>query len=178
MNLLGKISDTFKVAFNFVINRNNSPSNKSKVVLKDSSVGTLQQAQTITNTYNQTRPRIDIQGYGGSGSGDDTYVDFGVKNDGSEAAIDVQVEFVADDFEGGKFNITNLSPNQPPRSLIYHYHNTDFYKREVKNPRIVFRYKSADGRSFVARRKITQARRASGVYDIHKPECLGAYFEN
>lgn len=176
---LQKIFDTLKLVISFN-NRKNSPSNKATV--KNSSVGSFQQAggdiHNITiadGARSRTRPRIDLAEYGGAGGADGTFAIFKLKNDGSEAAIDVRVEFVADDFRGGTFTVASLSPNEPSHTMSYKYDNTDFHKRLLKNPRIIFRYKSADGRTFVAGRTLIQEQRATGVYDIHKTE--GTYFE-
>lgn len=181
MNLLKKICDKLGFSFDF-LNRYNSPSNKA--VIKDSSVGSLQQATgdihnttIVNNRGSQTRPRIDIVEYGGSGGADGTSVSLKLKNDGGEAAIDVLVEFTADDLQGGgNFNVASLSPGEPSRSINYQYNDTDFFKRKLQNPRIIFKYKSVDGRSFVSGRTICQELRADGRYNIHQK--LGTYFES
>ncbi|MDE2233804.1 MAG: hypothetical protein KGJ90_06920, partial [Patescibacteria group bacterium] len=175
---LGKIFDKLVISFNFS-NRDSSSSNKA--VVKNSPSASVQQflgdIHITNNQHKQTRPRIDITNFWGSGGADGAVVFFKLKNDGDESAIDVQVKFTADDCRDiAKFDITpNLSVGQSSHSVNYRYENTDLYKRRLKNPRIVFRYKSVDGSSFVAGRKIVQDRRATGVYDIHKTQ--GAYFE-
>ena len=175
--LFSKICDKLGISFNF-LNRDRSPSNKASI--KNSSVGSIQQATGDIhniNITNHTQPRIDIAEYAGSGGADGTFLIFKIKNDGGEAAIDIQGELVADDIQiGNIFNtIHNLSSGQTSQSISYPYHNTEFFTRQLVNPRIVFRYKAADGRSFATGRTIIQESRADGRYNIHTR--LGSYFE-
>ncbi len=172
--LFDKIWDKISIYLN-IFNRDHSPSNKASI--KNSPSGVIQQAQQIVNISHHTQPRIDVVDYGGSGGADGTFVIFKIKNDGGEAAIDIQGELAADDIQiGNIFNtIHNLSSGQTSQSISYPYHNTEFFTRQLVNPRIVFRYKAADGRSFATGRTIVQESRADGRYNIHTR--LGSYFE-
>ncbi len=180
ISILGKICDKLGLSFNF-LNRDSSPSNKA--VIKDSSIGSFQQASgnihnvMIHNQQTQTRPRVDTSEYAGTGGPDGTFVTLKVRNDGTEAAVDIRGELTADDFQAtAQFDVAHsLSPGQESHSINYPYHNTDFFTRLLVNPRIIFRYQSADGRSFVTGRTIIQESRNDGRYNIHTKR--GSYFE-
>ena len=180
LTLFSKICDKLGISLSF-LNRDHSPSNK--VSIKYSSVGSFQQASgdihnvLIHNQQTQTRPRIDTSEYAGTGGPDGTFVTLKVKNDGTETAVDIRGELTADDFQGSaQFDVAhNLSPGQESHSINYPYNNTDFFTRLLVNPRIIFRYQSADGRSFVTGRTIIQESRNDGRYNIHTKR--GAYFE-
>lgn len=175
--LFNKICDKLGISLNFS-NRDSSSSNKASV--KNSSLVSIQQATGDIhnmNITNHTQPRIDIAEYAGIGGADGTFVIFKIKNDGGEVAIDIQGELTADNIQiGNIFNtIHNLSSGQTSQSIRYPYHNTEFFTRQLVNPRIVFRYKAADGRSFANGRTIVQELREDGMYNIHTR--LGSYFE-
>lgn len=174
LSLLGKICDHLGISLNF-LNRENSPSNKLSV--RDSSVGSVQQAgRDIHNTIiasdvrGQDRPQIDIDQWGGTGGPDGFSIEFYAKNIGNIAAIDVNVELVAEDLQNSVQlgSVANsIMSNQSSRLIMYRYDSTDFFKRVLKNPCIVFKYKSADGREFMSGRNIVQESRADGRFNIH-----------
>ena len=174
LSLLGKICDSLGISFNF-LNRENSPSNKLSI--RDASVSSVQQAgRGIHNVTvapgerDQRRPQVDTDQWGGTGGPDGVSVEFYAKNIGDVAAMDVEAELVAQDLQGSVQlgSVANsLSPNQSSRLITYRYNSTDFFKRVLKNPCIVFKYKSADGREFMSGRNIVQESRADGGFNIH-----------
>ncbi len=174
LSLLGKICDSLGISFNF-LNRENSPSNKLSV--RDASVGSVQQAgRDIHNTIvapgarSQDRPQIDTDQWGGTGGPDGVSIEFYAKNIGNVAAMDIQAELVAEDLQGNVQlgSVANsLTSNQSSRLITYRYDSTDFFKRALKNPCIVFKYKSADGRELMSGRTIVQESRAAGGFNIH-----------
>lgn len=174
ITILGKICDKLGLSFSF-LNRDHSPSNK--VVIKDSTVGKVQQAgrdiNNVTITHNRqsnNRPQIDVEQWGGTGGPDGTSIEFYLNNIGSETGVDVHPELVADDLTDSiKLSepISSIAPAKLSRGLQYRYDGTDFFNRVLKNPRIVFRYKSANGRSFMSGRNVVQESRADGRFNIH-----------
>jgi hypothetical protein len=183
LSIFDKIFDKLSLSLNF-LNRDQSPSNKA--VVKHSSVGSVQQAGgDIHNVHitqeprGSSRPRVDMANeFGGRGGPDGTFAVFRVKNDGTESAIDLQGEFVADDLKiGPAFDIAHsLSPGQQSRMIECRYDGTDLFGRRLANPRIIFRYKSSDGRTFESGRAVVQEPRADGRFNIHTK--LGRYFES
>ena len=183
--ILGKICDRLGLSFNF-LNRDNSPSNRA-VIKESSTVGVIQQAGgnihnniTIAQAeQSRTRPQIDVDQWGGSGGPNGTFIRFYLKNIGSETAVDVQAELIADDCSGSiklSSPIHNIPPMQLSRSLQYRYDGTDFFKRMLTKPRVILRYKSADNRAFASGRSVIQEPRADKRYNIHtKPPV--SYFD-
>ena len=176
-SIFEKIFDNLSMVFSF-LNRDHSPSNKA--VIKHSSVGSVQQAgRDIHNTsfVNSTRPRIDITDFGGSGGADGTFLTFRLRNDGGEAAVDIQCKLIADNIGGRSLShtIANLAIGQLSQNISFPYHTTEFFNQQLSNPRITFCYRAADGREFTAGRTVVQENRADGRYNIHIT--LGAYFE-
>ena len=170
ISLLGKICDSLGISFDF-LNRENSPSNKLSI--KDASVGSIQQAGGDIHNISiasSERPQIDTEQWGGTGGPDGFSIEFYAKNIGDAAAVDVEAELVADDLPrslqlGSVAH--SLSPDKLSRIITYRYDSTDMFKRALKNPRIVFKYKSADGREFRSGRSIIQEPRAAGGFNIH-----------
>jgi hypothetical protein len=152
----------------YIFNRDHSPSNKASI--ENSSVGSFQQAGGDIINNLSPKPRIDIAEFGTSGGADGTFLIFKIKNDGSEAAIDIQGDLVADNILIGNIfsAIPSLSSGGISQSIKYRYDNTDFFTRQLINPLIVFRYKDRDNNSSVTRRRIIQKPRADGRYNLHE----------
>lgn len=171
-----RIFDKLILYFNF-LNRSNSHSNK--VSRGQSFSGSIQQAggniTNITNVGNNgltlyPKPLIDIlESFGSSGGPDGNFIAFAVRNNGKETALDVEAEFVADRVNSsGKFLMSHsLLPNGASRMRNYRYTDTDFFRRKLSNPKIVFFYKSIDGTVLTSARRIIQDKRpGDGNYNM------------
>lgn len=97
-------------------------------------------------------------------------------NNGVVSAIDIKCFLCAN--EVGKFSIGNverINPNEESRnSLGFHYSNTPFSQRLLKNLRVICEYKNKDGFNFVSGRELSQEKRADGNYNISAQR--GDYF--
>ncbi len=129
--------------------------------------------------FSQNRPRVDlVQNFSVSGSSRGNEIVFKVKNDGINPAIDIEFKLSSDESETSVMNIIHsISPGQEiPHEIRYRYTDTDFFRKELKNPCIVFCYKDPDGNEFISGRFISQTPRADGNFNIHSR--LGHYFSS
>ncbi len=159
----------------------------TNLIQKIESVLTLQSGKKIRTTResleemaanSEQRPQLDLaQNFTVTGGSEGNFIEFQVKNDGAVTALDIQAELIADgSVTSGKIDIIhNLSPQEESRRIVYRYTDTDFFQKNLDNPRIIFTYRAANGQQFSSGRKIIQDTRADGRFNIHsKP---GEYFE-
>ena len=128
--------------------------------------------------FSQNRPRIDlVRGFTVSGGYRGNEISFQIKNDGGSPAVDVKFRLQSEEAETPLMEIAHsISMGEPSHEILYRYTDTDFFRRELNQPRITFFYKDPEGNEFVSGRYILQDLRADGNFNIHSRP--GRYFED
>ena len=160
--------------------RTKSPSQSNALKAKNSEIGTVQQAGRDINNFveNPQRPRILVDGgFTVSGSSQGNSIAFHPANIGDTAAVDVQWNLSADDWEGTTPEdlCNKLGVNEKSRGVQYWYNEQEIFRRKLVKPKMVFTYKDVQGNVFRSGNFITQDERADGNFNIHSRP--GSYFE-
>lgn len=170
MNLVEKILGALHINF---LNRKNSPSQENTVKMKNSSIGTLQQAGgNIYNAGTETpikgrKPFIDViappQKTGGPGG---HFVTFKIKNLGKETAIGNRVEIQGAGYHWAPDNAEALSILEPGKEFTFDYplSNEKVFQSEVPGLKISFYYKDTDGNEWQSGRMLRQVKVPSGAF--------------
>ncbi len=129
----------------------------------------------MDSRFNQNRPRIDLDGsLAVIGSGDGNFIQFRVKNAGPVIAAHITFQLKSDETETPLVLISEkLLVEKSSNYIQYRYTDTDFFRKELGKPRIVFNYRDQDGNDFVSGWYIPQRKRADGNFNI---DHLGDYF--
>ncbi len=142
----------------------------------------IRAALSVPATKNQVtkeRPLVALNGNLGVDRGPDgNHILISAKNYGKEPALDVNYYLSSDDgSKSDKAIISNaISPNESKDGRPYRYNDTDFFKKKLLNPRIIFSYKGPNGESYTSGNYLTQDDRADGFYNIHSTP--GQFFNN
>lgn len=118
----------------------------------------------------KSRPRVDLaQNMMVSSGPDGNKISFEVTNGGDKPAVDIEFALEADDMKAGTWTpvVLRLSPSEKTRAIEYRYDPTAFFAKELKKPRITFKYKDQKGSTFTSGRYLQQEKRADGNYNIH-----------
>jgi len=122
----------------------------------------------MDNKIRQNRPQVNLaSNLGTVGSPKGTFLVFQISNDGKSPAIDIKFSLKSKEFETIQdMIIDRLAPGQSFSMSGYDYTDTDFFKRKLTLPRIVFSYKDNEDNPFHLVRDITQDLRADGNFNI------------
>lgn len=169
--ILGKIADRFAASFSF-LNRKNSPSNKVAVTdLSNSPIiqtgkveGDVHQT-TVYRGASRTRPSLDIRTDGHSGGSDGVTISFVIRNDGSESARNITVQFLDGKNIIKEEKLLSLTTNESTR-LTHSYTNTAYFLTRCSEPKLVLHYSAIDGRRFKSGTRLIQEERADGSYNL------------
>lgn len=168
--ILGKIAERLAASFNF-LNRKDSPSNKiatnsgnSPIIQAGKVEGGVHQT-TVYGGTSSTRPSLDIRTDGHSGGPDGVTIFFIVRNDGSESARNITVQFLDGENLIKEEKIQNLTINESAR-LTYEYTNTAYFLTKLSQPNVALLYSSVDGRRFKSGVHLIQEGRADGRYNL------------
>lgn len=116
----------------------------------------------------QRRPRLDIaESISFSGGADGFFINFEIKNEGDQVAMNIQCSLVADDTTEEIVTVPHkLSVAEKSRTIQHPCAGSKFFLRELSNPRLLLRYASPNGTRFQSSRTIMQTKRADTRYSI------------